>query len=224
MSYQIARDGEQIGIYSEEELVDAVERGVILTTDLAWTDGMDDWEPVETLIEVEEMEEDDQPREDPVSAPASGPSAVSSQPPVTSGAAPLIRPLGQPNATSHYAPPATAPPTPVVVPVRYGVPPPQMVRGSPYASIPYGHYGPAGSAIASLVMGILSLALLVLTGIPAIILGHVARGKIRRSGGAFSGHGMAVAGMVLGYVTTTLTLLALIIRVALPSMWHSIAG
>lgn len=214
MSYQIARDGELLGTFTEEELVEAVEQGTLRITDLAWTEGMEEWEPVETLIEIEEeeiKEEQENPvPEEPAPAPTQAP--VQTPVPATTPASPQIRPLGQPHATTHYtAPPAAHAPQPV----RYGAPPPQMVRGSMYASIPPGHYGPAGSAIASLVLGILSLVIPCLTGIPAIIFGHMARSKIRRSAGAFSGHGMAVAGLVLGYVTTTLTILFIIWLIAM---------
>ena len=37
-----------------------------------------------------------------------------------------------------------------------------------------------------------------LTGIPAIVLGHIARRQIRQTGEA--GDGMALAGLILGYV------------------------
>jgi hypothetical protein len=37
-----------------------------------------------------------------------------------------------------------------------------------------------------------------LTAIPAVILGHVARGQIRRTGER--GHGMATTGLVLGWL------------------------
>jgi hypothetical protein len=55
-------------------------------------------------------------------------------------------------------------------------------------------------ATVSLVLGILSLLCFgVLTGIPAIILGHISRGNIRRSMGQLSGGGMALTGLILGY-------------------------
>ena len=226
MSYQIARDGETIGHFTEDELVVAVENGTVLESDLAWTDGMDEWLTVEDLIEVEVIEEEDEsgagsspassgegakpllrPLGRPLpAAPVAEPAKERLRP-----AAPVpVRPLGPPQATVHYAPHVvpTAPPPPVAAaPDRYGAPPPQRMPGSFYAAVPPGHYGPAGSAIASLVLGILSVVFCCVTGVPAIICGHMARGKIRRSGGAFSGHGMATAGLVLGYVTSIVSLL-----------------
>jgi hypothetical protein len=41
-------------------------------------------------------------------------------------------------------------------------------------------------------------------GIPAIITGHMALSRIKKSGGTLQGHGKAVAGLVMGYVFTVL--------------------
>lgn len=56
-------------------------------------------------------------------------------------------------------------------------------------------------ATASLVLGLLGLALGFVTGLPAILLGHTARDHIRRNR-VLTGRGKALAGMILGYVTT----------------------
>lgn len=64
-----------------------------------------------------------------------------------------------------------------------------------------------GLAIASLVLGIVWLWWI--GSILAVILGHVALGQIGRSDGTESGRGLAVAGLVLGWIgVTTLTLFA----------------
>jgi len=56
-------------------------------------------------------------------------------------------------------------------------------------------------AIVSLIAGILGWTLLPLLGtIGAIITGHMARGEIRRSNGALDGDGMAMVGLVLGWL------------------------
>ena len=55
-------------------------------------------------------------------------------------------------------------------------------------------------AIWSLVLGILALPLAGLTAIPAVICGHLALGKIKRSGGTQAGGGLAIAGLVTGYL------------------------
>ena|ERR1700682_1899313 len=67
-------------------------------------------------------------------------------------------------------------------------------------------------AILSLVFGILSLAGMgILASIPAIILGNVARKNIRASGGRLSGQGMATAGMILGWISCGLFVLAILV-------------
>jgi len=55
-----------------------------------------------------------------------------------------------------------------------------------------------GLAIGSLVCGILEFFTLGLASIPAVILGHLARGQIRRTGE--HGDGMAIAGLILGWL------------------------
>ena len=59
----------------------------------------------------------------------------------------------------------------------------------------------SGTAIASLVFGILTWAgLLFIGALVAVICGHVARGEIRRMPpGEVEGDGLAIAGMILGY-------------------------
>jgi Domain of unknown function (DUF4190) len=57
----------------------------------------------------------------------------------------------------------------------------------------------SGLAIASLVTG-LCFWFCVVPGIVAIVLGHLALESIEDSGGAKSGRGMAIAGIVLGWV------------------------
>ncbi|MCB1002761.1 MAG: DUF4190 domain-containing protein, partial [Acidimicrobiales bacterium] len=45
------------------------------------------------------------------------------------------------------------------------------------------------------------------TGIPAIIIGSKARKEIRESGGAQGGDGMALGGVILGWVSTVLSII-----------------
>jgi len=56
-----------------------------------------------------------------------------------------------------------------------------------------------GLAIASLVLGILGFILLFLSSIPAIITGHIALARIRRSQGRIGGQNIAIAGLACGY-------------------------
>jgi hypothetical protein len=55
-----------------------------------------------------------------------------------------------------------------------------------------------GLAVASLVCGLMQVFSFGITSIPAVVLGHVARGQIRRTGER--GDGMATAGLVLGWL------------------------
>jgi hypothetical protein len=65
-------------------------------------------------------------------------------------------------------------------------------------------------SIWSLVLGILSLCCCgFLTAIPGVICGHMALSRIRRSGGSLGGQGLAIAGLVTGYVGMVLVTLIL---------------
>ncbi len=67
-------------------------------------------------------------------------------------------------------------------------------------------------AIASLVSGILGWTLVPFIGtLVAIITGHMARAGIRRSNGQLDGDGLAVAGLVLGWVSAALWVVAIVI-------------
>jgi uncharacterized membrane protein len=78
----------------------------------------------------------------------------------------------------------------------------------------------SGLAVASLVLGIMSVPTICCCGgglvaaILAIIFGHLAMGRIRRSQGRLDGTGMAVAGLVIGYASVALQILAVIFLVA----------
>ena len=80
---------------------------------------------------------------------------------------------------------------------------------------------PAG-AIWSLVLGILGLICFCfgpLAAIPAVICGHITLGRIKRSEGELTGNGMALAGLITGYVGIALMLiwLPMMAAIAIPS-------
>jgi Domain of unknown function (DUF4190) len=59
----------------------------------------------------------------------------------------------------------------------------------------------APTAIWSLVLAIVSFFCgWLFTALPAVICGHVARSKIRKSGGVLGGMGIATAGLIVGYI------------------------
>ncbi len=73
-------------------------------------------------------------------------------------------------------------------------------------------------SIWSLVLGILSwLCLSIIAGIPAIICGHISLGRIK-SNTLLQGKGMAIAGLVLGYVSTLIIPVAILAAIALPAV------
>jgi hypothetical protein len=60
-----------------------------------------------------------------------------------------------------------------------------------------------------------------LTGIPAIICGHVARGRIARSGGTLGGGGQALGGLLMGYVSVFIFVVVVAIFVRTTSGFQS---
>jgi hypothetical protein len=73
-------------------------------------------------------------------------------------------------------------------------------------------------AVWSLVLGILSLLCVGLfAGIPAIICGHMGRSRIKQSKGALAGGGMALTGLILGYIGTVIVTISIIAAVAIPN-------
>lgn len=68
----------------------------------------------------------------------------------------------------------------------------------------------SGMAVASLVMGILGWTVLPLLGsILAIVFGYSARNQIRQRPGELEGEGMAMAGLVLGWLMVGISVLLL---------------
>ena len=80
--------------------------------------------------------------------------------------------------------------------------------------------GPAetsGKAVASLVCGLLFFIPLLF--VAAIILGHLALSEIRRSAGRLKGEGMAIAGLVLGYMGIVgIPIMLIIAAIAIPNL------
>jgi len=66
-------------------------------------------------------------------------------------------------------------------------------------------------AVIALVAGILGWTLLPFLGsLGGIIFGHMARGEIRRSNGQLDGDGLAVTGLVLGWINVGLWIVGII--------------
>jgi hypothetical protein len=75
----------------------------------------------------------------------------------------------------------------------------------------------SGLAITSFVFGLI-LCLGPLTGLPAIICGHIAHARTRRSPREFGGAGFAIAGFVLGYINTFFITLCILPAMLLPAL------
>nr|PZN34716.1 MAG: hypothetical protein DIU80_02420 [Chloroflexota bacterium] len=122
-------------------------------------------------------------------------------------------PSTPPSAPTTYVGPEPgqpAAPPPLVMP-----PTPERTQepAQPYA--PPAYYAPpqpptSNTAIVSLVFGILTWTVLpLISAVIAVIAGHMARNEIRRSEGKLGGDGLAIAGMIMGYVQLVLVIIGL---------------
>jgi type II secretory pathway pseudopilin PulG len=100
---------------------------------------------------------------------------------------------------------------PPYTPAYGGVPPQQ----------PFGNAAPRtnGKAIASLVCGLIGF--FGVASLAAIILGHISRGEIKRSAGQLKGSGMALAGLILGYMGVIAIPILIIAAIAIPNLLHA---
>ena len=103
--------------------------------------------------------------------------------------------------------------------------PPAAPHSSPVVGAPAPAPGAAvptaGKATASLVLGLLSLVFC-LAGIPAIILGHMALSEIKKSAGRLKGDGMALAGLIMGYLSiVAIPFILIIAAIAIPNLLRS---
>ncbi len=129
----------------------------------------------------------------PVAAPVNpyvAPTATPVNPYVAPAASPVnpyVAPMAAPAEPGAYQPVPTSPPPAALAPYS--------TTGAAYA------YGPRTSplAITSLVLSLVGLVTWI-TGIAGVITGHIALRQIRRTGEG--GRGMALAGVIIGYVLT----------------------
>lgn len=72
-------------------------------------------------------------------------------------------------------------------------------------------------ALVSMILGIVSVVVCMgaLTGIPAIICGHIARKQFRESPTPQTGEGMAMAGLIMGYIMTVISIAYVIFMVVI---------
>jgi hypothetical protein len=86
----------------------------------------------------------------------------------------------------------------------------------PPPAVPQAVLRTAPVAIWSLVLAILSFTCgWLFTAVPAVICGHIARSKIRKSGGGLGGKGIATAGLILGYIALVLGIMGIPLLVSM---------
>jgi type IV pilus assembly protein PilA len=85
-----------------------------------------------------------------------------------------------------------------------------------YSAMSPGDLGTSGKAIGSLVCGILFFFLP--AAIVAVIMGHLSLSDIQKSAGRLGGKGMAIAGLVLGYLGLSFIPILIIAAIAIPNL------
>lgn len=128
-------------------------------------------------------------------------------------AAPTASPAG-------YGPPPGSPPAGYQAPpAAYGPPPVAPPVGPPgygYPAAPYG-FAPVrrtnGLAIAAMVCSFF-FWLYGIGAVLGVVFGFIARSQIKRSGGTQQGKGMALAGIIIGFVGIAVVAAAVIVLVA----------
>jgi hypothetical protein len=138
---------------------------------------------------------DDERRDDIARDPRNDPFSEAPPPPP-----PEIPPGQPPNVP---APPAPGPPPAAPPPAAYA--PGQIAYGPPQPT------STNGMAIASLVLGILWLYWI--GSILALIFGYIAKRQIDESQGRQTGRGMAIAGIVLGWIGVGVGILGAVIAI-----------
>ncbi|MHB1992720.1 DUF4190 domain-containing protein [Metallibacterium scheffleri] len=115
------------------------------------------------------------------------------------------------NDPNQQVPPPAYPPQPQGYPPQGYYQQPMSMQQVPSST--------SGLAIVSLVLALIGLPGIAVAGfgflllILAIVFGHVARGKIRRAQppGSIGGDGMALAGLIIGYIFLVLGLIIIFI-------------
>jgi competence protein ComGC len=85
--------------------------------------------------------------------------------------------------------------------------------------------GTSGKAVSSLIFGIIALPTTLvcigsLFGLVAVILGHLALGQIKKASGLLGGQGMAVGGLICGYlsIAAAVVLVPILAALAVPAV------
>lgn len=143
----------------------------------------------------------------PMAGAASWSPPGSPYPPPTPGYPPPT--AAYPPTGSGYPPPTPGYPAPGQGPPPPGQFPPGPPWGQPSAYPPYGYRGSVAiarnnaMAIASLVTGLVGVfvCFFPVLSLLAVVFGHVALSQIKQRAGRERGRGMAIGGLVIGYLT-----------------------
>lgn len=187
MQYHLGRDGSPLGEFPETEILSGLTTGRFLPSDLAWCAGMSDWKALSEVL----------PQAG--SLPA-GPSATPSSPADVE----VLRPGLVPSPANVL---------PAAVPAPTGWSP----QAYPPTHVGMGVMPTPGTAIASLVLGIISLvtcSLGVLLVIPGLICGHIALNQIKAPGARYEGRTLAMTGLILNYIWLGAVVLGVIVIIA----------
>ena len=93
---------------------------------------------------------------------------------------------------------------------------PPLTSGLPPISSPPIVQETSGKAVASLILGIINVFPLCIV---AIVLGHISLSEIRKSAGRLKGEGLAIAGLVLGYLgLVVIPFILIIAAIAIPNL------
>jgi hypothetical protein len=108
------------------------------------------------------------------------------------------------------------PPLGALAPAIAGAPPTSPLTAPPpaYAHAPVGGRTTSGFAIASMVLGILWVWWI--GSILALVFGYLALGRIKASAGYIKGRGMAIAGVVLGWIGVGVLIITIVVLVTTP--------
>lgn len=158
MQYHVAKNGDKLGPFEQEEVYRRLVAGEFSGGDLGWHEGLAQWTPLSTLL-----------------------------PPL------------QPRQ-------ATVPENAVFGPsITVGIPQSESGKSS-------------GLAVGSMICGILGL-IFWLPCLPAVILGHMGLSNIKKSAGALKGRGMAITGLVTGYLMiAAIPIFLILLSMTIPAM------
>lgn len=197
MQWYYNEGSERRGPVSHEEMQGLIAQGAVGVDNLAWREGMANWVRVGDLPELASFFQASQ---------------AAAEPPITEAQQPPAGPsaFGQPAANQ---PASNQPASPGFGSYASG----SSAQGGGVHSIhgdrqrmQYGVPENNGFAIASLVLGILSLLMFCccgfVLGIPGVICGQIARVQIGESEGRQTGDGLALAGLIISCIGTALSI------------------